>query len=243
MYILFKNVSDTELGIIKRVGSYLDYVIGYIDDSIKDIVKYEHLNPIIFEEDVVALAWKFTSNWKGYLSVKKDTPARDQLENILSSTEKDDVKVKYYLTDEDKSNSVKFCKIVFRKMLDEYFDKKMDQLNIGVSVLEESTWTQQRIESNAYESDHNSSVPLLTALAQSRQISVAEMSQKVQSAIALYNEKLSTLIARKQFIEQEIKSCQSISDCVVFLHNRFGYTMAIPFQEQLGITEPAKIDL
>lgn len=243
MYILFKNVPDPELGLVKRAGSYLDYVVGYVDDSIKNIAKYEHLKPTVFEDDNVALAWKFTNNWRGDISVKRGTPANEQLNYIVSSNEAEEYKVKYYLTDDDKSNAVKFTKIVVRKMLDEHFDKQLSQLNGEVSNLEQQSWSQQRAESEAYELDNNVSVPMLTALAEARGITVAEMSAKVQLGIQQHSEKITNILARKQSIEQEVKSCQTIADCVLFLHNRFGITMPLPFQEQLGITEQAKIDL
>jgi hypothetical protein len=243
MYILFKNVPDTELGLVRRSGSYLDYVVGYVDDTIKNIAKYEHLNPTIFEDDNVALAWKFTNNWRGDISVKRGTAANEQLNYIVSSNEADEYKVKYYLTDDDKSNAVKFTKIVLRKILDEHYDKQLKQSNAEVSSLESLSWTQQRSESNAYELDDTAEVPMLTALAASRGITVAEMSQKVQAAIQSHSNKITELLARKQLIEQEIKSCISISDCIVLMHSRFGYTMPLPFQEELGNTEPAKIDL
>jgi hypothetical protein len=50
MYLLFKSVNDPELGLVKRIGQYQDYVVGYLDDSIKDIAKFEHLNPVILSE-------------------------------------------------------------------------------------------------------------------------------------------------------------------------------------------------
>lgn len=243
MYILFKNVPDTELGLVKRSGSYLDYVVGYVDDSIKNIAKYEHLNPTVFESDDVALAWKFTNNWRGDISVKRGTPANEQLNFIVSSNEQDEYKVKYYLTDDDKSNALLFTKIVIRKMLDEHFDKQLKQINGEVSSLESLSWAQQRSESNSYELDNSTPVPMLTALAEARGITVSEMSSKVQTAILQHSQKITNLLARKQMIEQEVKSATTIDDCVVLLHDRFGITMPLPFQDKLGITHPAKIDL
>lgn len=243
MYILFKNVPDTQLGVIKRAGSYMDYVVGFIDDSIKDIIQYDHLNPYVFEDDAVALAWKFTDNWRGDISVKKNTAADEQLNYIVSSTEEESYKTKYYLTDEDKANALTFTKIAIRKMLDEHFDRKLKQINAEVSSLESLSWQQQRDESNKYEADNTADVPMLTALAEARNITVAEMSTKIQSAIQQHSSKVSTLLAKKQSLEKEVKECLSTDDCVVFLHNRFGITMAIGFQEKLGITTPAKIDL
>ena len=85
MYLLFKNVGDQRQGLVKRVGAYLDYVVGFLDDSIKDLVPIAHLNPTIIDNEDVALAWKFTGNYSGYISVRSATLANDQLDIISRS--------------------------------------------------------------------------------------------------------------------------------------------------------------
>ena len=234
MYLLFKTVSDLQLGIIKRAGHYLDYVVGYLDDSVKDIVKIDHLNATVFDDENVALAWKFANNYSGYLSVKANTAANEQLNNIVSSAEADAVKVKYYLSDDDKANAVKFMKIVFRKILDEVYDRRMEQLNLQVSALERSTWPQQRAEAEAYQVDNKVSTPMLTALAAARNISVAEMATKVLAAIDTYNTSVATLLANKQTVETEIKNCTTIEDLNILQHTRYGYNMPARQQQDLN---------
>jgi hypothetical protein len=243
MYLLFKSVQDSQLGIIKRYGHYLDYVIGYLDDSVKDIVEVAHLNPTVIPNQDIADAWKFAGNWTGYLSVKANTAANEQLNNIISSSEPDAIKVRYYLTDNDKTNAAEFMRIAMRKILDDIYDKRMQLLNLHASALEEASWDDQRTEAFAYVQDNTTPVPTLTVLAAARGITVQEMSTKVVNAVNNYNASIANLLASKQTVESEIKACLTIQDCNLLLHNRYGYTMPYAQQEQLGITTPAMLNL
>ena len=243
MYLLFKSVQDSQLGIIKRYGHYLDYVIGYLDDSVKDIVEVAHLNPTVIPNQDIADAWKFAGNWTGYLSVKANTAANEQLNNIVSSSEPDAIKVRYYLTDNDKTNAAEFMRIAMRKILDDVYDKRMQLLNLHASALEEASWDDQRTEAFAYVQDNTTPVPTLTVLAAARGITVQEMSTKVVNAVNNYNASIANLLASKQTVESEIKACLTIQDCNLLLHNRYGYTMPYAQQEQLGITTPAMFNL
>jgi hypothetical protein len=243
MYLLFKSVPDNQLGIIKRYGHFLDYVVGYLDDSVRDLVEVAHLNPTVISTQAVADAWKFAGNWTGYLTVKANTASNEQLDNIVSSGEADAVKVRYYLTDDDKTNTVEFMRIAMRKILDDVYDKRMQHLNLHASALEEASWDDQRTEAFAYAQDNTTSVPTLTVLAAARGITVQEMSTKVVNAVNSYNASIASLLASKQTVESEIKACLTIQDCNLLLHNRYGYTMPYAQQEQLGITHPAAVNL
>jgi len=242
MYLLFKSVSDQELGLIKRAGQYTDYVVGYLDDSVKDIAKFEHLNATVLDEET-AMGWKFASNYSGYLSVRSNTAANEQLNFIISSDEPESVKVKYYLTDQDKANGAAFMKALLRKILDDVYDKRFAQINLSVSKLEEVSWAQQRSEAEAYSADNTAPTPLLSSLAQSRGITLSEMVTRVLTAITNYNQEVATLLARKQMIETEIKSCADIQALNIVIHNRFGYNMPAKQQQDLGITTSSTYDL
>lgn len=231
-----------ELGLVRRAGHYQDYVIGILDDSVKDIAKYEHLNATILPENV-AMGWKFAGNYSGYLSVRANTAANEQLNNIVSSAEEEGVKVKYYLSDDDKSNGAAFMKALLRKILDDVYDKRLTQINLSVSKLEEISWAQQRSEAESYSNDPSTPTPLLSALAQSRNITLNDMVSKVMSAISTYNQEVALLLARKQMIETEIKSCAGIEELNILIHNRFGYNMPAKQQQDLGITTSSTYDL
>lgn len=233
MYLLFRTVSDPQLGIIKRAGHWLDFVVGFLDDSVKDLVKIDHLNAVVIDDEAVALAWKFAGNYSGYVSVRANTLSNEQLDNIISSVEDPSLKVKYYLTDEDKANGVAFMKIGLRKFLDEVYDKRMKHINLGVTDLEQGTWVQQRTEAEAYTADNNASTPMLDSLAAARNITRAEMVQKVLAAVQVYNQAIAELLAAKQGVETEIKNCQTMADLNILMHQRFGYNMPASQQQDL----------
>lgn len=241
MLMVFKTVSEPQMGLVKRVGQYLDYIIGWLDDSIKDKVDVSHLNPTIINDENVALAWKFCGNYSGYVSVRVNTLANDQLE-ILSSVEPSNVKKKYYLTDEDKQNAAALMKIVLRKILDEVYDKRLQHINLGVSALEFYTWSTQYQEAIDY-LQNNTEAPMLQTLAEHRGISIQEMAQKVIDAKKRFDEQVSTLLAKKQLIEKEIKECADIKDLNLLIHRRFEYNMPAKQQQEMGIEESSKYDL
>lgn len=235
MYLLFKTVNDIQLGLVKRIGHYLDYVVGFLDDSIKDQVVIDHLNAVVIPTKEIAYAWKFAANYSGYLSVRAGTATNEQLE-LLTSTEPTGEKVKYYLTDEDRANAVAFMKIALRKILDEVYDKRLQHVKLEVSELEFKTWNTQLNEANSYNQNNNVSTPMLTALAQVRGITVAQMASKVIAANAQYTERIASLLANKQIVEKEVKDCTSILELNVVIHNRFGYNMPAKQQQDMGIS-------
>ena len=242
MFLVFKTVNEQQLGLVKRIGQYLDYVVGWLDDSVKDIVPIKHLNPTVIDDENVALAWKFAGNYSGHISVRAKTLANDQLD-IVSSTEADGTKVKYYLKDEDVQNGASFMKIVLRKMLDEVYDRRLGHLNMEVSRLESASWATQLSEAWSYKIDHTASVPLLSSLAEARSISKDEMSDKIIDAHKKYEADVAKLLSKKQLVEAEIKGCNTIKELNVVIHRRFGYNMPTKQQTDMNWVESSVYDL
>lgn len=235
MYLLFKTVSELEMGLVKRAGQYLNYVVGYLDDTVKDIVITEHLNATVIPSKEIAYAWKFAANHTGYVSVRAGTLTNEQLD-ILTSTEPTGEKVKYWLTDEDKNNALLFMKFALRKILDDVYDKRLLEVKLNVSELEYKTWGIQLSEAQTYSINDNAPTPMLSALAQVRGITLSEMVNKVLSANSSYTIKIAELLAKKQVIEKEIKDCVSTAELNVVIHNRYGYNMPVKQQQEMGIT-------
>lgn len=229
MYILFKAVSERQQGIVQTVGRQLTYTVGFVPDTHADIADFTHLNPRVLTEPV-ALAWKFFGAYQNSISVKAGSLQNEQLQ-LLNSAEPNGEKVKYYFTPEDIANTVEFMKSLMRYMLDEVYDKRFAQANLPPSGLEGATWVQQKAEAQAYAQDPNAVVPMLTALAAARNITVAEMAAKVNNAVATYNANLAQLLANKQAREQQIKACASIADCNRMLHRHFDLHM--PYQQMV----------
>jgi len=242
MFLVFKTVSEPQMGLVKRVGQYIEYIVGWLDDNVKDLVPIKHLNPTIIDDENVALAWKFAGNFTGYVSVRNNTLLNDQLE-ILSSDEPSFVKKKYYLTEEDKNNAAAFMKIVLRKMLDEVYDKRLDHLNLGVSTLELLSWTTQYEEAKRHLETNDDNLPMLKSLAEQRNITLTEMANKVVNAKTKLDNEISKLLSKKQLIEKEIKECKDVRELNVLIHYRFGYNMPVKQQLEMGIEESSKYDL
>lgn len=242
MFLVFKTVSEREMGLVKRVGQYLDFVVGWLDDSVKDIVPVKHLNATIIEEEDVALAWKYAGNYSGYISVRSHTLANDQLD-IVSSTEADGTKVKYYLTETDIENAAKFMKIVLRKILDEVYDRRLGNLNLSVSKLEEATWPTQISEAWAYKMNHTATVPVLSSLATVRGITQDEMADKIIKAHETYTSSVTELLSKKQLVEKEIRDCKTIQELNVVIHRRYGYNMPAKQQKDMNWEGSSVYDL
>lgn len=241
MYILFKAVSSDKLGIVQIVGRILTYAVGYIPDTHVDIVEYSHLKPVVLPTDV-ANAWMFFGLPREYINVRPNSLQNEKLK-IAESSESSDQKVKYYLTDADKANTVAFMKALMRYMLDEIYDKRFMQQSLQVSTLEFNTWAQQKAEAEAYNLDNTTPTPLLSALATSRGITLQQMVDKVNAAIVSYNNTIATMLANKQAVETEIKNCLSMLECNILLHNRFDLTMAPAQAAAAGITISSKLDV
>jgi hypothetical protein len=241
MYILFKMKPENELGAIQIYGRWLGYCVGYIPETHKDIIPYLHLQPTILEE-ATAKAWLLTQGWKGHISIRPGTLEDEQMK-LHESTEATGEKEKYTLTADDNTNTIAFMKAVMRKITDEVYDHRLQALNVNVSELEFKSWDKQRTELAEYRADNTATVPLLTALATSRGITIGAMATLVENAIADYDDKVKTLLTSKQTTEKSIKDCASIKDCFVLLHNKFEYTMPVALATELSITDAAQFDV
>jgi len=241
MYLLFKNIDARSLGGgIQIIGTWNNYAIGFIPDTHTDTIEYRHLNPKIIDEGT-AWAWMFFGSYRGYISIRSGTAQNGRLQ-LLSSQEATGEKARYDLTDVDKANTTNLMKEIMRLILDEVFDKRLVQLNVGVSELESKSWTQQKAEADAVQAG-DTYAPMLQTLADARGISLQEMAHKVVVAIDTYNAKVAELLAKKQLIEQEIKACANIGDCNRLMHDRFEMEMPVVQKQEEGIEYNSKFDI
>ena len=208
MYILFEMQDQRTLGPIQILGRYMEFGIGYIPETHTDIINWNHVGATVIEESV-AKAYMLASGWNGKVSIRKATPQNAILE-VVSSTEDDYTKVKYELTDEDKTNAVKFMQTVMRKKLDKVYDSRFDKLNLPPNKLEGDSWAQQKAEAQAFKANGSASCPLLNTLAVARGITLSEMADKVLDAIDSHNAKITELLGKKQTVEKEVKEADTI---------------------------------
>jgi hypothetical protein len=224
MYLLFKSVEQRQLGIIKVIGTWMEFSIGYVPDTHTDIIEFRHLNPKVISEGV-AWAWMYIGAYRGMISVRTGTPQNQRLQ-LLSSHEATGEKTKYELTAEDTANTVELMQAILRMKVDDIYDKRMLQLNMNVSALELSSWDQQKTEAARYTAGDVTSQPLLTALATARGITLEQMVDKVTTAVANYGNNIADLLARKHEVETDIKACESVADVTRLMHHRFELDMS-----------------
>ena len=232
MHILFEMKDQRTLGPIQIIGRYMEFAIGYIPDTHTDIINWNHIGATVIEEDV-AKSYMFADGWNGTVSVRKNTPQNAILE-VVSSTEDESTKIKYHLTEEDKSNTVKFMQAVMRKKLDKVYDSRFDKLNLPPNKLEGDSWAQQKAEAQAFKANGSASCPLLNTLAVARSITLSEMADKVLDAIDAHNTQVSDLLGKKQTVEKEIKEATTIQDMYLVYHKRFGINAPFPMLDELG---------
>ena len=232
MHILFEMKDQRTLGPIQIIGRYMEFAIGYIPDTHTDIINWNHIGATVIEEDV-AKSYMLADGWNGTVSVRKNTPQNAILE-VVSSTEDESTKIKYHLTDEDKSNTVKFMQAVLRKKLDKVYDSRFDKLNLPPNKLEGDSWAQQKAEAQAFKANGSASCPLLNTLAVARSITLSEMADKVLDAIDAHNTQVADLLGKKQTVEKEIKEADTIAKCYLVYHKRYGINAPFPMLKELG---------
>ncbi len=229
------------LNAVEIKGRWLEFCIGYIPDTHIEIIPWQQLGATVLADNV-GKAWMFTQGWGGKISVRAGTPQDEQLV-VHESTEDAGVKVKYELTDDDSNNCTEFMKAVMRKKLDKVYDVRLDNTNLPPSKLEGESWAQQQAEAEAYTADNTASTPLLSALATARNITVAEMVAKVNTAIQTNQAKIQQLLSAKQQTEKAIKDCSNMIECWLLFHSRFNVHAPVLLLANQDVTDAPAYNL
>jgi hypothetical protein len=242
MYIIYKFLNAAQRQHQTRIGSFMEYEIAHIEDQLEPFVDLEGLDATVITEAVAKALPFLYVGWKGTIKVKSGSLA-DQLgvEDLVGSTEEGSVYVHHTITDTEKANTVELGKVILRKRLNEIYIEKFKKLNLQPDMLELATWDQQKTEAAMYEVDNSADVPMLTALAAARGITLSAMATLVNNAVDAYNTSISSLLAARQGVEQTIKGMTEIGDFNVLLHTKFGVTMSEAQMEATGVSTPAAI--
>jgi hypothetical protein len=78
--------------------------------------------------------------------------------------------------------------------------------NNGYSEAERSTFAQQRVEALAYTADNSVSTPLLTAIADARETTVAILAPKVLAKAEENDQIIGNLIGRKKKVAERLEA-------------------------------------
>jgi len=245
IYIIYRP-SEQVGGYVEKLGSYMSYFAGKIDELyIDNRIEISKINATVVDKDV-GLGWLFADAYSGRVSIKGETPAAKQMENVVGELELGE-KVKYELTEEDKENGVLFNKVVLNKIVEDRFTEKFRELQLNASELEKASWSAQEAEARATSCWWKcipGATPVLDILADVRGISVGDMAEKVLSNVESRNIKVATLLAEEQKLKEEIKKCQTLADCHWLRHLKFGVSLTGQQAQEEGIEKsPATLKI
>jgi hypothetical protein len=229
IHILYRP-TQSKPGYVNQIGYYMNYAIGRIpDEYIDSRIELHKFDATVIPENI-APGFKFADIYKDSMSIRINSHIMDEFP-MLQSSEAENEKVKYFLTDEDKALAVRFNKVVMIKVISDRFTEKLKELMLDASLLEKATWEEQKREALLYQQDNTTSTPLIDILAEGREITKSELVDKILLNVNSYNIKLANLLVEQQKLEKKVKDCQTIADCHRLRHEKFGMSMS--YQQQM----------
>jgi hypothetical protein len=235
MYILYKKHPETEIIGAKTVGQCLDFVMAELPEEAVEYAQLDKNDATILTDDE-RRGCRFAWAYKDTINIKKGQTQYTDLFSVLVESGEEVEKVPYTLTDEDKSQAVAFLKVVFNKLLKEFYDVQYEQLNKRVPKAEKELWAAQRLEATRYLKDNTTPTPILSQLAAVRGITVPEMANLVVSKIDQYETDLVGLLVRQQKVQKEIAACNTLKELHYLGATRFNIS-AFPYEWIHGATD------
>lgn len=224
-HILFKMRGEVP-GYIRVIGSYMNYYYGRIEDVYDDMrLQLNELNAVVIPEEV-GNGYIFADIYLDYVSVRTNSSMMDEIPVLAQSSETEEEKVRYTLTEDDRSAGVEFNKAVLLKVIADRFSERHKDLMVDVSKLEKDTWEEQKREAFGYQSDNTYSTPVIDILSEGRGIDKTTLIQKIIDNVNSYNIKLANLLLEQQLLEQRVKNCVTLADCHRLKHEKFGVAMS-----------------
>ncbi len=233
-HIFFKSHGEVP-GYIQIIGMYLNYNYGRIADEYNDMrVELNKLGATVISEEV-AKGFIFANIYKDYISVRTNSHIMDEIPQFAESSETEAEKVKYFLTDEDRSVGVAFNKVAMKKVVADRFSERYKELMLDASTLEKDTWEEQKREAFGWMADEDYQTPIIDILSTGRGIEKSTFVQKIITNVTAYNVKLANLLLEQQLLEERIKACETIADCHRLKHEKFGIALSKQQREDENI--------
>lgn len=233
-HIFFKANGEVP-GYIQVIGMYLNYNYGRIADEYNDMrVELNKLGATVISEEV-AKGFIFANIYKDYISVRTNSHIMDEIPQFAESSETEAEKVKYFLTDEDRSVGVAFNKVAMKKVVADRFSERYKELMLDASTLEKDTWEEQKREAFGWTADEDYQTPIIDILSTGRGIEKSTFVQKIITNVTAYNVKLANLLLEQQLLEERIKACETIADCHRLKHEKFGIALSKQQREDENI--------
>jgi hypothetical protein len=219
MYILYKEPGQF-LGTVIPIYTHDGRQICEIQD---DTFNYIKGNVKVLEDRMV---WKGAPNY-GKVRIKYYTNGLDKsdLDYQTSSVWTDEVfttKMHREYTDAEFEAAIGLQKIILTANVEDVFDVRFKALSKNKPEMEASTWSAQSKEANAYKADNTVDTPVLTKLAEIRDITVSDLADKIIIKETEYNIAVAELLGQQQKIIDEIKACTEIWELLKWNEDNFG---------------------
>lgn len=133
-------------------------------------------------------------------------------------------KIIIVMDDERRNAVMNAMRYVAKAVIEEEFDKKFMELDTN-SQMESLSFELQYEEATAYMKDENTDVPLLTALAGAREISVQEMVHKIINGRKAFKQSITDLLAKMTWLKGQFKNAATIRDLNRLYEDYFGVAM------------------
>jgi hypothetical protein len=119
-------------------------------------------------------------------------------------------------------------KAVAKAVIEEEFDKKFAKLDLNCKI-EEATFPYQYEDAVAYKANPEGEYPLLAALAESRDLTIEEIADRILGARGNHKTRLTSLISKMNEVKSKYKVLTTTSEMNLFYEEYLGIPM--PFNQ------------
>ena len=152
-----------------------------------------------------------------------------QSEGIYLATQDEDIspgieKVVIPVDDERRAAVMSAMRYIAKAVIEEEFDKKFMELDMS-SQMESLSFELQYEEAVLFKKDSSASVPLLTALANSREVSVEQMADLILGGRNNFKTKITDLLVKMNELKMKFKTAPTIRDLNRLYEDYFGVAM------------------
>jgi len=197
-----------------NIGSRMGYSIIEVDD-----INYEsyikNVRHLVLERDDAIKGNKYWAE------------VRDKSSQYSVDKEGFTTKVKVAVSEEGLQCAVNLMKKVAIFFLTDVIDMRYNVIQFNYSSFESSTWNMQIQEAQKYISDNTSDVPLISLLAESREIDLKEFALKVIEKSNQYKKEVADLLVLQQSITKKVENCSTIRELNKLYEEYFGIEMPL----------------
>jgi hypothetical protein len=232
-YIAFKELDNSfNTFDFTYQGSFNGYLIGTMGsegDAFFDYVKH---NAIILDERL----WRaglFVAESNGYVKIAAGTNLEFA---VMANSTSPKGKEAYTFTADDIEATTELMQLIMKQQVEARFDTHYQNINKKANDLESSTWSAQQREASEYINDNTISTPVLSILAEQRELTVEYIATKVVEKVNLYNSSIANLLAQQQVNIKIIEGGLTILDMNRINEQLFGVQIPSTQAEAEGIS-------